>query len=219
MKKRLPTPDAPIGDVVYKEMRLVVPANVDLERHILGALAGISFWTSWDEVGTLSIDDTVQIMKQVMRSLKPMPLVGTIHAVYVETLQPSMLLCDGSVYNRSEYPQLWAELPSASKDATTFTVPDLREKFLFGASMDYPVGQEGGVAEVTLTVDEIPSHTHSYQTPTFNVDIESVGVPDPTGVGQPQLPATTGSTGGNQPHENMPPYFSIRYAIYAGFVP
>jgi len=203
----------------YRQVVLTVPSNADLERFLWGALLSIAYVTSWDEVGTMTGAEAAEIFKRVLNSRMEFSMLGTIQAIFTEDLPTFMLLCDGSVYNKDDYPSLWELLPSASKDATTFTVPDLRERFLLGASEDYLVSSIGGSETVTLTELEIPSHTHGYQTPTFNIDIESVGVPDPTGVGQPALPATTTATGGGQAHENMPPYYAIRFAIVAKVQP
>lgn len=216
--KRLPTPDAPLTPS-YRQVLLTVPSNADLERYLWGALSAISYWTSWDEVGTMTAEQAAAYVKAVLMSRQEFSMLGVIVPVYLETLPTTMLLCDGSVYNKVDYPQLWELLPLASKDATSFTLPDLRSKFLLGASVDYLAGSSGGEADVTLTVAEMPSHTHSYFLPTFNIDVESVGVPDPTGVGQPALSQSTGSQGGDQPHNNMPPYFAVRYAIIAKVSP
>src|SRR5690606_19832012 len=45
-------------------------------------------------------------------------------------------------------------------DGTNGT-PDLRDRFIVGAGGSYAVGETGGAAQVTLTVDEIPAHSHS----------------------------------------------------------
>lgn len=217
-RTRLPTPDAP-PVLEYRQVLLTVPSNADVERIIRGALLSLCYWTSWDEVGTMSAADTAQMMKVMLDSWREFNMIGSVIAFYTEDLPNLTLLCDGSVYNREDYPQLWEVLPSAAKTSTTFTTPDLRSKFLLGASLDYLAGSVGGEAEVTLSELEMPSHTHGYFTPTFNIDVESVGIPDPTGVGNPQLPATTQATGGGQPHNNMPPYFAMRLAIVAGVAP
>jgi microcystin-dependent protein len=216
--RRLPTPDAPLV-LEYSQVVLTIPANADVRRFLVGALLQLGYITSWDVVGTMTGEEASRIFKEVLNSMTEFSLLGTIVPVYVEVLHSSMLLCDGSVYNKVDFPQLWEVLPSASKDATTLTVPDLRNKFLLGASMDYLRGSVGGLAEVILTEAEMPTHHHTYSLPTFNVDVESVGIPDPTGVGQPALPTSTSSAGGGQAHENMPPYHAVQFAIVAKVQP
>ena len=39
--------------------------------------------------------------------------------------------------------------------------PDLRDRFIVGAGSSYTVGNSGGENAVTLTTNQIPSHTHS----------------------------------------------------------
>ncbi len=45
-------------------------------------------------------------------------------------------------------------------DGTNGT-PDLRDRFIVGAGGSYNVGNTGGIASVTLTLNQIPAHTHS----------------------------------------------------------
>src|SRR5690606_10082367 len=49
-------------------------------------------------------------------------------------------------------------------DGTTVSVPDLRDRFIAGAGLSYQVGERGGEAQVTLTVNQIPPHSHSATT-------------------------------------------------------
>lgn len=219
MFPKLRTPDAPEEPVTYRQILITLPMNADLQAIFWGAISAVSFHTSYVAYGSLSPEDTAFYIKEAMNSRREFDLLGSIIPIIRETLHSSMLLCDGSVYNKSDYPQLWDVWPSAMKDATTLTLPDLRNLFLVGAGSDYELGDTGGEAEVVLTVDEIPSHTHGYDTPTFNVDVESVGVPDPTGVGNPMLPALTDSTGGDEAHENRPPYYAVVYAVIAKVLP
>lgn len=39
-------------------------------------------------------------------------------------------------------------------------IPDLRDRFIVGADLSYPVGETGGSATVTLTEANLPSHAH-----------------------------------------------------------
>lgn len=213
--EKLRTVDKPTGSVNFKTVQFTIPSNVDLMRFLLGAWQGIAFYTSWVKEGTFEPEEMAELVKNIISSRRESPMIGTIQAVIRDTLDLSMLLCDGSVYNRTDYPLLWDVLPAAMKDATTLTVPDLRNLFLVGAGLDYSLADTGGLAAVTLTIDHMPVHSHTYYAPTFNIDVESVGVPDPTGVGQPAIPEQTTATGGDEPHENRPPYYAVRYAIVA----
>ena len=64
---------------------------------------------------------------------------------------------------------MWAGLISAIPtgwvlcDGTNGT-PDLRDRFIMGATSDSNVGEIGGENEVTLTVEQMPAHTHSGST-------------------------------------------------------
>lgn len=124
-----------------------------------------------------------------------------------------ILACDGTQYARVDYPDLYAVLDSAYiVDADNFTVPELRDKFLLGSGVSL-IGETGGTEEHTLTVSEIPEHNHTYEKETYNIDVESVGVPDPTGVGLPSTTTDTSDTGSDSPHNNMPPFETINYGI------
>lgn len=83
----------------------------------------------------------------------------------------------------------------------------IKDRFLLSAGDIYEAGAEGGESEHTLTVAEMPSHTHSWWMYKF------------TQVGQPggnngvlaggTTSQATGSSGGNKAHNNMPPYITV----------
>lgn len=130
-------------------------------------------------------------------------------------IQANELLCDGSQYDRVDYPDLYDVLDSAYiVDADTFRVPDLAHKVMVGEGDGWDVGDTGGAEEHTLTVTEMPSHTHTYTPPTLNIDLESPGAPDifAAGLG---LPTATSSAGGDGAHNNMQPYEVVTPVIVA----
>lgn len=217
MTVKYPTPDTPANGVSFSRWHLRVP-NIDIiQRVVMGALAEIGFTDRWIEDGTMSLYETVQLVKSVKGSvvMSSYP-VGSIVPFYLDTLPDGCLLADGSTYLKSDYPELWDVSPVSMRTLTDFTLPDLTDRFLI-ATGNNPVRSVGGEDAVTLDVTQMPSHTHTFTSPTFGIDVESVGVPDPTGVGNPPAVLTTSSTGGNQPHNNMPPYYAVKYAIFAGF--
>lgn len=75
-----------------------------------------------------------------------------------------------------------------------------------GAGSNYTIGDVGGEAEVTLTIDEMPSHTHNL--PNVMGYVNSTGGGNGT-FGAVDTWRTVGETGGGQPHNNMPPYIAV----------
>ena len=113
--------------------------------------------------------------------------------------------------------------------------PDLRGRFILGAgncgnantdtrdgggSSLYPAGHKydlnkrGGVYKHTLTTDEMPSHKHDFTVPTINCTGTACPRHNPyTGRYSNSGPAGTTYNGGNQAHNNMPPYYTVFYIM------
>ncbi|WP_199118722.1 hypothetical protein [Pedobacter sp. ASV28] len=87
--------------------------------------------------------------------------------------------------------------------------PDLRDRFVLGAGLNYSVAAIGGEKEHRLTIDEMPSHSHGYTAPRNDQNVDAGGN---SRYGAVQGGTTT-STGGNLPHNNMPPYYTLAYII------
>lgn len=127
--------------------------------------------------------------------------VGTISAFAGETAPSGWLICDGSAVSRTEYAELFAVIGSKygiGDGETTYNLPDLRAKFLLGASEDYPLSSIGGEASHKLTQDEIPTSVASF--PVY---------------GQQSWASVRQVNGAadNLTHNNMPPYLAINYII------
>ena len=93
--------------------------------------------------------------------------------------------------------------------------PDLRDKFLVGAGSGYNLGNTGGTNTVTLTVAQMPSHNHNIYSQDYSANFVT-----PNAVGSAYTRVAGGwaynaiqYTGGNQPHENRPPYFAVYYLM------
>ena len=89
--------------------------------------------------------------------------------------------------------------------------PDLRDRFVVGAGSSYAVGAKGGEASHTLTVEEMPRHSHSVS----SLSSTSSGSL-PVGSGGSRLEnssKTTVATGGNAAHNNLPPYYALCYIM------
>lgn len=131
----------------------------------------------------------------------------------------SLLRAHASVTNLNGYPELFAVYGTAFgfEDSTHFSVPDLRGVFLFGASDNHAVGEEGGEETHKLTAAELPAHTHTISLEKWKADGNTpideglLGVVNDTS----DATLTSSSIGGGASHENMPPYFTGIWVIKA----
>ena len=96
--------------------------------------------------------------------------------------------------------------------------PDLRGRFVVGhhpSNGDYDVNDTGGAEDVTLTVNQIPSHKHTTSVDNAKLFPANGGTSINFG-GAGGYPATTftmDNTGGGQSHENRPPYYALCYIM------
>lgn len=145
--------------------------------------------------------------------------IGTVLPTAAAAIPDYALACDGATYMRVDYPELYAALDTAFiVDADHFRVPDLAGRVVIGdgtggGPFSYAVGDTGGEATHTLTIAEMPSHSHSYTSPLLS----GTATPPPLDVALPNpIPSSTGSTGGDGAHENRQPYLALRwYIVYA----
>jgi microcystin-dependent protein len=90
--------------------------------------------------------------------------VGDIKTTARATAPVGWLLCHGQAIDRIEYAALFDAINvyyGQGDGATTFNVPDLRDRMALGASARRPLGYQGGAEEVALGVSEMPSHSHA----------------------------------------------------------
>ena len=100
---------------------------------------------------------------------------------------------------------------SAVQNVYIGTWEQIKDVFLLAAGDSYIAGSTGGEATHTLTVDEMPKHSHN-----LPVD-KQYGEAEPTERDRINLTSgivyTTGyasnNTGASQPHNNMPPYLTV----------
>ena len=89
--------------------------------------------------------------------------------------------------------------------------PDLRDRFIVGAGNTHAVGATGGANSVTLTVAQMPAHTHTVTTNAGQYQQNEGG--DAGGGRQGLQTSTTSSNGGNEAHENRPPFYALAFII------
>ena len=100
----------------------------------------------------------------------------------------------------------------STSPATLFggTWERIKDTFLLAAGSTYAAGTTGGEAKHTLTVNEMPTHNHS-----FGAGVNETQQGTATDVFMYQgwqssySPAYVTSAGGGQAHNNMPPYLAV----------
>lgn len=88
----------------------------------------------------------------------------------MSTVAPAgWLICDGQQVSRTTYAMLFSVIGTnfgAGNGTTTFTLPDLRDRFLYGKGASSNIADVGGEATHVLSVAEMPSHSHAHRNDT-----------------------------------------------------
>lgn len=183
--------------------------------------------------------------------------IGTIlpYAGPAGSVPSGWLLCDGASYEANAYPLLEDLLRKPGggylygSQSGQFKVPDLRGRVPVGYDVTQTefgeLGENGGEKEVTLEIDEMPTHKHSATTATSGEHRHKIkgdnGGGGSFGFAEMLTEDTIGecngcianfefdtnfdgghshdiavqSTGGSNPHNNLQPYLTINFIIKA----
>jgi|SRR5947209_2639745 len=154
------------------------------------------------------------------------PYVGEIRMFGGSFAPAGWAFCDGALLPISENETLFNLIGTTygGDGQSTFGLPDLRGRLPLHQGNGFTLAETGGVEEVTLNTQQIPSHTHPM---TGSTDIANS--PNPANSvlarsGQVNMffngstaaqmdPLMIGQAGGTQPHTNFQPYLCITFII------
>jgi len=146
------------------------------------------------------------------------PIIGEIKIFAGPDTPTDFLLADGSCLLQSQYPELYDVIndyyATGACGSGYFQLPSLTGRFPVGSVAG--LGVKGGASQHTLTVAEMPAHTHVvadnalYWWEYGNYSGSGKLIVNYSSF---LTPIALSPTGGNQPHNNMPPYLNIRYII------
>lgn len=144
--------------------------------------------------------------------------VGSIILWPSDVLPSCYLPCDGHAVSRTDYVALFAICGTtfgAGDGSTTFNLPDLRGRVAVGTGQQsggtaFATGDTGGEEKHQLDTSELASHDHQWSGYLEGVAVTPGELPV---LIPPLVPAVTGNTGGDQPHNNLQPYLALKFII------
>ena len=217
-----------------------------------GLVEGAWLWSSFtriEDISNAALKDSLNTVNnaldQKIESLKNNAQYTFVRGMILmwsgkgeKTIPSGWALCDGKTYQI---------------DGETVKTPDLRDKFVMGAKYEpsgsdelgtfLNVGTTGGEASVTLTVEQMPTHSHTGTTgsgltslPDLHKPLNTKGFPNGSidnGNGSNNENGrqaywrgngdiarfshthslTTADAGGGQAHENRPPFYVLAYIM------
>lgn len=219
-RQKFLTPNSPLpgGNFVLK---LIIPKDVQFVMHFLGALTDLAEEINWEEVGSMTPEEAAEIWSRILSAYEQseeeetgvtMP-IGSIVPYTGAVVPENWLMCDGSNVSQSEYPELTAVVDDALKDTINgvpiIRIPNLRGKFIMGEQpATHDMLETGGEETHTLTIAEMPSHTHG-----INRSLVAAAGTQRRAVEGASSDVTTLSEGGDEPHNNLPPFIVLRYIM------
>jgi microcystin-dependent protein len=157
------------------------------------------------------------------------PFLGMIIIVPYNFAPRGWAFCNGQILPIAQNTALFSLLGTTygGNGQTTFALPDLRGRFPNSSGQgpglsNYDLGQVSGTESVTLTVNQLPGHTHPFAPPCSSQPASSSkpsGLVPSAGGTYNNAPdgalgaGTTGPAGGSQPTGIMNPYLTLNFCI------
>ncbi len=145
---------------------------------------------------------------------------GTLIAWPASAAPTGYLLCDGAAVSRADYVALFAVIGTTygvGDGSTTFNLPDLRGRAPVGKDAGQvefdALGETGGAKAHTLSISEMPAHTHQQAVRDTILGAETRAEKLTTGSGQVASADVTAATGGGAAHNNLQPYLVLQFVI------
>jgi microcystin-dependent protein len=154
------------------------------------------------------------------------PYVGEIRMFAGNFAPAGWMFCEGQLLPISENETLFQLIGTTygGDGESTFALPDLRGRIPLHQGNGLILAETGGAEEITLTVQQIPAHSHPFLASadvgdqinlagalTSNSNGVIPYIEDPPSVNM--NPGDIGSVGGSQPHTNFQPYLCVDFII------
>jgi microcystin-dependent protein len=152
------------------------------------------------------------------------PFLSEIRLMSFNFAPKGWAMCNGQLFPINQNQALFSLLGTAFGDdgRVNFALPDLRGKVPIHVGNGHTLGQTGGEQAHTLSMGEMPTHTHpaSFANAESTVALPGGNLPGQAGNAYGPAaslttvaPATVANYGGSQAHDNMQPYLALTFCI------
>jgi microcystin-dependent protein len=152
------------------------------------------------------------------------PFLSAIRIMSFEFAPKGWALCNGQLLPINQNQALFSLLGTTfgGDGRVNFALPDLRGRTPIHAGEGHTLGDRGGEQAHTLSIAELPTHTHVAMASPANANapaplgavlggaLNTYRGPDSLG---PLNPGSVTSTGGSQAHLNMQPFLTLTFCI------
>jgi microcystin-dependent protein len=131
--------------------------------------------------------------------------------------------CNGQLVSISQNSALFSLLGTTygGNGQTTFALPNMQSRVPMHIGNVNPLGTIAGVENHTVLTTEMPSHTHTHNASNVTSGATVIPAGNAFGTSGASIYAaqnggtalTIGSSGGNQPHNNIQPYTTVNFCI------
>jgi microcystin-dependent protein len=154
------------------------------------------------------------------------PFLSEIKIVSFNFAPQGWAMCNGQLLPINQNQALFSLLGTTygGNGQTTFALPDLRGRIPLHMGSGFTLGQAGGEQAHTVTISELPTHTHVATASTLGPAAGATtaqnnflcapgaelynNAPDNT-----MNPGIVANVGGSQAHQNMSPYLVLTFII------
>lgn len=154
------------------------------------------------------------------------PYVGEIRMFAGNFAPAGWQFCEGQLLPISENETLFQLIGTTygGDGESTFALPDLRGRIPLHQGNGFILAETGGAEEITLTVSQVPAHSHALlaSTNVANASSPAGALPAQSAAADLYIEDVTSanlsavsvtSTGGSQPHTNFQPYLCVNFII------
>ena len=153
------------------------------------------------------------------------PFLSEVRIMSFDFAPKGWALCNGQLLPINQNQALFSLLGTTfgGDGRVNFALPDLRGRTPIHVAANHALGTRGGEQAHTLSIAELPTHTHVVQASTTTTG--TVGLPTnaflapvnnmyrtPTALTS-MNPASVTNTGGTQAHLNMQPFLTLSFCI------